>query len=320
MRTIIIGGTGMLGTAVAGRLVAAGHPVTVVGRAANTPLPGTTVVVADVSTLDAAGLRALAAGHDALVYALGPDDRSSIDPPADAFFAEHLVGRTERVLTAAREAGVTAAVVLSSYFATRARTDPGFAARHVYVAARVAQGERAIAAGGETVRVSVLEIPYVFGMPPGMRSQWRAMYYQPSRFAPVVPYPGGSTTAATSATVADAAGAALERGRHGARYPVGDGDMTFAWFFDRFLRALGRTSRTVPLPRPVADLVGLAAVAWLALRRESSGLDMRSVMGDVMYADHLVDHAATRAELGLVARDLGEAIDADVRHSYPHLR
>ena len=320
MRTIIIGGTGMLGTAVAARLVQAGHEVTVVGRRPLMRTPGVTAVAGDVTVLDEAGLRSLVAGHDWIVYALGPDDRSRIESPADAYLAEHLVARTERVLAAARAEGLRAAVVLGSYFATKARTDPGFADRHPYVAARVAQADRAIAAGGDTLRVGVLEIGYVFGMPDGMVSQWKGMYYGLSRWAPIVPFPGGATTAVTSATVADAALAVLERGRHGGHYPVGDGDMTFRWFFDRFLRALGRTPRLVPLPRPLADVVGRAAVWWFRLRREGSALDMASVMADVMYADHRVDHAATREELGLVARDLGEAVDADVRHSYPRLR
>jgi nucleoside-diphosphate-sugar epimerase len=63
-------------------------------------------------------------GYDAMVYAVGPDDRVVPKAPAYDFFHNLLVKACGRVFSAAKKAGVKKAVLLSSYFCYFDRTYP----------------------------------------------------------------------------------------------------------------------------------------------------------------------------------------------------
>lgn len=316
MRTIVIGGTGLLGSATRRLLLTRAHEVTVVARSA---VSSPVARAVDVSTLSHAELVTLIDGHDHLVYALGPDDRSTAPVRSAPFFTEALVHRTARVMAAAREAGVVSAVVLGSYFSAHARSHPGLARRHVYVRARVEQAAAAVRAGGDSMRVCVLEIPYVFGTTSGVGPQWKGLLFEPLRRLPVVPLPRGSTTVATIATVAEAVAALLESGEHGARLPVGDDDLALHEIARVVTDTLGTRTWLPEFPAPLAEMCTRAGWAALPLFGKGMGLDLRWIVRDVLAADLLVDHATTRATLGLERRDARAAIRASVLACYPEL-
>lgn len=219
MRALVVGATGLLGHATAAALVSSGHEVTLLARTAPAvPLPaleGAALTLGDAWTMPDNRLRRLLGKADWLVYALGPDDRSPVPVPAAAFFERHLVEASARVFTLAAQAGVAAATLFGSYFTAWARTHPGFAGRHAYVAARQRQAAACLAAGGDTTRVTVLEVPWVFGTVPGRVPMWRE-WLLPRIDGPVVAFPRGGTTLATARTCGRTALAALERGRAGA--------------------------------------------------------------------------------------------------------
>lgn len=318
VHVIILGGTGLLGLASARRLRAFGHAVTLVGRRPPAQPPeGCRFVAADLDEITPSALQDLIAGHDALVYALGPDDRTRTPRDATGFFQTHLTDRTARAVAAGRRAGVAAAVVLGSYFSTWARTHPEVAARHPYVQARNDQARAAVAAGGDTVRVCVLEIPWVFGATRGVVPHWKGILYEPLRRLPVLPCPRGGTTTVTVDTLAEAVVAALERGRHDGRYPVGDEDLRLCEIIETITSELGTRTRLLPLPVSLA-VPGLRAYgAALCLAGHGTGLDPRWLLRDVLGPEVFVDTAGTRAELGLARRDARAAIRASVRAAYP---
>ena len=79
MQCLIIGGTGFLGYHAALELLRRGHRVSVLAlpplSAADLLPPQVQVTLADLNVLSDADLQALLAGHDAVVYAAGADDR-----------------------------------------------------------------------------------------------------------------------------------------------------------------------------------------------------------------------------------------------------
>lgn len=316
MQVIIVGGTGALGGAIGRSLLAAGHVVTLVGRHAPAALaPGARFVTCDVDAADDASLRETLAGHDGLVYALGPDDRTPAPRPVEAWFMRHLADRTARIVTAARQAGVGRAVVLGSYFADCTERFPDLTTHHPYVRARLAQAQRAFAAGGSDLRVSVLGIPYVWTDDGGRPQDWQATLYRGLPRLPVIGFPGGASTMATSTTVVDAAVAALGRGRHGVSYPVGDADLTWAEALGLAADVLNPRAPRRPLPRVVGALLGPGMHLTLALRGKGSGLTPRWVVRDLFERDLVADHAATGAELAMAARDVRTAITSSAELS-----
>ena len=107
-------------------------------------------------------------GYDAMVYALGPDDRVIPKAPAYEFFHQFLVEQCGRIVADARIAGVKKCVVLSSYFCYFDRLWPELhlSNRHVYIKCRNEQAERVIKEGGDSMAVCTLELPYIFGVMP----------------------------------------------------------------------------------------------------------------------------------------------------------
>ncbi|XVX22128.1 NAD(P)H-binding protein [Actinomycetota bacterium] len=259
------------------------------------------------------------AGFDALVYAVGPDDRTRHEGPAGEFYAQALVATTARVVAAARAAGVRRVVILGSYFATwvRMRPDLPLAQRHPYIQARLDQTRQAIAAGGSETAVMVLEIPYVFGVRPGTVPTWKHTLFDVVRRGPLVVFPGGGTSVVTSRHVAEAAVAALERGRPGACYPLADEQWSFRHLLGLIHEALGTRAVVASPPPAVLDRVlPLVAERW-GMGGGEAGLDPSHIAGDLLGQRIFVDPRETVADLGWRAGAVPEALVETLRASYP---
>lgn len=332
MRTIILGGTGLLGQHAAVAALARGDSVTLVARRLGDLLPGlkrpdgtlaegVRFVAGDVVAATAADLAALVSGHDALIYALGPDDREPSPRPAAAYFQRLLVEQTERVIAAARVAGVRRAVLCGSYFATWDRLHPelGFASRHCYVRARIDQAARAVVAGGggDAVAVCVVEIPYVFGAVPGQVPMWKEWLFDRLLAMPVVCYPKGGTAVVTARQVGQALAAASAVGVHDARYPLADENLSWTGLLALILPLLGKSSRVITVPRFLAETTARRLGRELARDGLESGIDPNHLMRDVMYQQMFIEGSASVAALGYQRGGVPAAIAEAVAASYP---
>ncbi len=327
---MILGGTGSLGYATAMHLLACGDEVHVTARHPVTISPGfdsgVTQRAVDLFAAPDQQLVALMRGLDAVVYALGPDDRERVAAPAEAHFTALLVDQTRRIVRAARRAGVRRVVVLGSYFTTMHREHPEWdlAGRHVYIGARIAQARAAIEAGEETIgagtpptAVMVLELPYVFGVTPGRVPFWKTALFDRLLAMPVVTYPRGGTIAATVDQVAQAVRGALLRGEHGRRYPIGDATLRWTELIPRVLIAVGRRPIVVTVP---AALTGPAMRAERRAQERAgteSGLDPIRLVPDIVARMFTYDPEPSRMALGFDRGGVPEALHATVRACYP---
>ncbi len=268
-----------------------------------------------------AELSAVFAGYDALIYALGPDERHTPPAPAAEFFQQNLVDTTERVVQAARAAGVSRAVICSSYFVTWDRMHPelSFAENNPYVQARVDQGRRAVAAGGGpgATQVCLLEIPYVFGVVPQREPLWKHWLFERLKAMPVVCYPSGGSSVVTAAQVGQAAAAAARVGEHGARYPLADEQLTWTELLKMILPLLGKPPIVLPAPRIFAELAVGKIGRDAARAGLEPGVNPRLLMRQVMYRQMFVDPAESLRVLGYRRGGVRAAIEETVRASYP---
>lgn len=277
------------------------------------------VVHANLFKAPPADLVELVGGHDALVYAIGPDDRVTPPAPAYEFFHHRLVDCCGRVLDAAREAGVRKAVVLNSYFAYFDREWPELrlAERHPYVRCRVEQARRAIEAGWGRMDVCVLELPYIFGAMPGRMPLWRDVLFERVRKMPVVFFPRGGTNAIAVEAVGQAIAGAVERGEHGRRYPVGDENLTWKELLSVVLDAMGLKRRVVTLPTRVATWYGKLLKSREKRHGLESGLDLARFFADVQSRELFFDPEPTCRALGYERGGVVEAIKRAVAACYP---
>lgn len=245
MKTLVVGGTGALGGHAALHLAARGHDVTITGRgqAANpaTPLAKLGYLRGDYVAGDFTPDRL--AGFDWVVFAAGNDPRHV---PAGADFGEWLHKANHVALpaffAAAREAGVSRAIQLGSFYAQAA---PDLLEGNVYIRSRLAACEGARAEGRPGFDVVSVNAPFMVGTVPGLPSEIFEAYVQWAKgLIPIDAFaPPGGTNFMSFRSLSEAIEGALERGEPGRAYLVGDENLSFRDYFQLFFDAAGNGAR-----------------------------------------------------------------------------
>ncbi|MHA3793970.1 NAD-dependent epimerase/dehydratase family protein [Sphingomonas sp. YL-JM2C] len=244
MKTLVVGGTGLIGAHVALALEASGHAVTIAARrppeaAAVRHLP---VLVGDYAAGDFTPDRL--AGFDGLVFAAGNDFRHV---PQGMDEAEHLDRVNIRGVPAffaqARAAGVKRAVHVGTFYPHVA---PWSVDASAYVRSRLLAEEAARALTRQDFAVCSVNPPFVLGRLEGVEVLGAQIH---ARYAlgqypdmPVFAIAGG-TNFMTVHAVSDAVIGALARGEPGAAYLIGDENLSFLEYFRCLFDAAGNPTR-----------------------------------------------------------------------------
>lgn len=300
----IVGGAGFLGYHTSLELVRRGCNVTVLAlpdETVDNSLAGAVAVKrADIDELSDQQLGDIPQGHDALIYAAGPDDRVELSPGVKAsdFFSTQLVERTRRVLQTAKNIGISKAIIFGSYFSyinnhAVCGVKKGSLERHPYVKARVEQTKQAFYLGDDNFSVAILNIPYVFGVAPGKEPIWREVFIERFGQMSKIYYGSGGTTVISANKIAYGAAQALELAEHGSELAIGSNDMKFKPMIEQLLKSAN-------IKKPVGNIP-----AWLQalfMRKEwqkmqssnlDSGLDMRYLVKDILSKNFFIDHKST---------------------------
>jgi dihydroflavonol-4-reductase len=301
MNIIVIGGTGLLGTHAAREAVLRGHSVTSVSRGGAHAVPeGARHIRCDIASASETELLRLFEGQDALVYALGLDDRRPLPRLAyEALHDDHAV-LCLRVLRAAKAAGARKAVVLGSYFTSleRQRPELRLSDAHPYVRTRGEQSRAVLAESVQGFDTFMLEIPYVIGSLPGRLPPWTFLFDMlaaggRSAFF----FTRGGTAAVTAVQVGQAALGAIERGVGGTAYPLGGINLSWPDLARGFLTATAKVKRIRSLPRPLFEAYGAISALVLALAGKERGLRIAR-FAEVQYSEAYLDPDPSMRALG----------------------
>ncbi len=273
----------------------------------------------DVFVLSEDNLQRHFKGHDSMIYAVGPDDRITPPAPAYDFFRIRLVDAVEKVATAARKAGIKKMVVLNSYFAYFDRIWPHkeLSKHHPYIRCRVEQAEKVIAAGKDEMDVIMLELPYIFGSMPGRIPLWKDVLLDRFAKGRFIFFPKGGTNMIAVEHVAEAIIGALENGKHGHRYTVGDENHTYNEMLDMMMSAIGENKRIINIPRSIAVMAGAIIEKDFKKKGLEGGLEARLLMKDIMTDYLYFDPEETVKELGYKRGGIKEAIVKTMKACYP---
>lgn len=316
----VIGGAGFLGYHTCLELAGRGLSVTALAlpdEVADESLSARAKIAReDIDHLSDNELAKLFEGHDALIYAAGPDDRIEFDPGVDAteFFQTHLVNRTERVMKIAKNQGVKKAIIFGSYFSYvnnhgLAGVKKGQLERHPYIKARVDQFDCAKALGDDNFKVAVINIPYVFGTAPGKEPIWRNVFVERFGQSPKIFYGSGGTTVISAKKIAVAVAQAVELAEHGDELAVGSRNMKFTPMIEQLLKEAKIDKPVGSLPSWLLSI--FMKQQWKKAQKAGldSGLDMRYLNKDILSRDFYVDFQATDAKLDVSYQDdIDEAI------------
>lgn len=310
MKIVIIGGTGFLGYHAGLEFLRRGHHVTAVGLP---PLPldadylkQVRLITQNIETAPDAELLEVFNGQDALVFAAGIDDRVNPKKPAYPFFHYHNVEVTERILKLAKQAGVKRAVVLGSYFVhfNRIWAELKIAEKHPYICSRVEQEKVCFALTSDDFEVMVLELPYIFGSMQGRVPMWKPLVDM-ARSGSVY-FCAGGTNCISVKSVAEAIIGAVERGKGGDAYLVGDENLTWEQMFKGFGRGLGKDVKITTLPKIALQAVMAFMFVSRWIKGIESGLDPLSYV-DIQTANTFFDPIASQQALGYSSGGLDQA-------------
>ncbi|MDD4291256.1 MAG: NAD(P)H-binding protein [Clostridia bacterium] len=222
-------------------------------------------------------------GYDAFIYSVGPDDRVTPKAPSYDFFHQHLVTDASKVFRAAERAGIKRSVVYNSYFAyfDRAHPEKKLAAYHPYIRARVEQAE-ALIGQAKNMDVMVLELPYIFGCMPNRTPIWRDVFIERFFKGKMVFFPKGGTTMIHVKHIGEAGVGALEYGKHGERYPIGDENHNYKYMLECMQEGLNVKKKIVQVNRRLCAIGANMIEKKDAKQGLQPGLNMKHLMLDIM--------------------------------------
>jgi dihydroflavonol-4-reductase len=317
MRVLVTGATGKIGNAVARRLVDRGDEVVAlardVARARGSLPPGVELSRGDVG--DAASLRAACEGVEAVVNCMGIPEQWLPDP---ARFERVNAQGALNVITAARQAGAQRAVHTSTFDVFHApprgtvREDEvaDYPKGTAYERSKQRAEELVLGEAGEGIEVVIVNPAGVFGPGPWSRAGLDdAIRDAIRRRLPASP-PGGMSLCYVD-DVAEGHLAALDRGKPGERYILGDG---YADFRDILREAVAEAGRgfvppAIPVPAARALAAGGERLASLIRRPPLIGSGQLTFL----LWQARVDNSKSREELGIDFTPWPEGIRRTVR-------
>jgi hypothetical protein len=189
--------------------------------------------------------------------------------------------------------------------------------RHPYIKCRIEQAQSAIAAGGDSMAVMVLELPYIFGSMPGRVPLWKDVFLDRYTKGSVIFFPRGGTNMIAAEHVGEAVIGALERGGHGGRYVIGDENRSYNDMLRMMMSAIGEHKRIVNIPRCVAVLAGRMVERGRRKQGLEGGLNGRYLMQDILTRELYFDPSVTAVALGYGRGGLSKSIIDTMKACYP---
>ena len=174
MKILIAGGTGLLGSHSASTMIKEGHEVHALTLPVNQDLhlPDQLILhLCNFMTADTIEIDSYMKDMDAFVFAAGVDERVEFKAPVSKAYEMYNIEPMEKLLTSAKKMGVKKAIILGSYFAYFAKKWPdlNLGNHHPYIQSRLKQESVAFSYADDTFGVTVLELPYIFGIQKGRK-------------------------------------------------------------------------------------------------------------------------------------------------------
>jgi nucleoside-diphosphate-sugar epimerase len=318
MRIFILGGTGFIGYHAVLELLKRGHQIRILSLPPEPPadlFPANVEIVLGYFNKMADGeMDSLFNGCEGVVFAAGADDRITPTAPAYPFFYEANVQSSTRFFRLAKKAGVKKGVLLGSYFAHFDRLWPELqlSEHHPYIRSRVEQEKESLAIAGHDLDLAILELPYIFGYMPGKKPLWKPLVKYLHWPLPWVFYTRGGSAMVGVNRVAEAIVGALEQGKGGERYLIGDENLTWCEFLTRLAAAGGLNRKVLTLPNWIAQ-VGLWCVKiWHRIRGLEGGLDPTEFI-KLQTRETFFDPNFAQAALGFSGGGLDEAFEETIK-------
>ncbi|MEG1581951.1 MAG: NAD(P)-dependent oxidoreductase [Clostridia bacterium] len=255
MKVFMIGGTGLLGSEGARELIKRGHKVTALSLS-QVPLGADIpkemeLKFGDFNKLSDKEIIKFIKGMDAVAFCAGIDERIVGDKPIYDMFYKYNNAPVERLLTLAKTCGVKKALILGSYFTYFERTWPELELykKHPYIRSRVDQEKLALSFADDKFQVSVLELPYIFGIQNGRKPVWVFMVEIIKKMPFAIYFCKGGTAMVTIKQVGQCIAGALEQNNGSKAYPIGFYNKSWKELYKLFAKYMGEPKPFITIPK-----------------------------------------------------------------------
>ncbi|MBG1261236.1 NAD-dependent epimerase/dehydratase family protein [Nostoc commune] len=271
MNVLVIGGTGLIGWHAVLELCTRGHQVRILARR-----PPQEIALHDEITYVSGDylqgdLSSAFDGIEGIIFAAGTDYRQVPRGSAWDFFRRTNVEIPASLFQQAEKAGVQRGVFVTSYYHVVA---PELIPDHPYIHSRAESEEVALNACGRGLNLSIIQPSWVIGLGFARHLSLSGTYTKwVHSFAPLFGSPGGTNfVAATS--LAHAIVTALESGKHGDRFLIGDENILWTDLLERFAHAAGRQGKVHTIPKGLIHGSATTTALFLRLLGYESGLEL----------------------------------------------
>jgi nucleoside-diphosphate-sugar epimerase len=242
MKTLVVGGTGLIGGTIALHLQGLGHDVSVMSRKPSEApgLKDLPCVQGDYinDNCDDGRLE----GFEALVFAAAADIRN-VPQDGSVTFEEFYTKANDiavpRFFEAAKKAGIKRAVYIGTFYPQVAPQQIGV---DPYVTSRHNTDVAVLALNDDGFNVCSLNPPFVLGSLPGLPvPHLDALVYYAKGLIPEMPVfaPRGGTNHISTHSLAQATANALEKGEGGKPYLIGDENLSWKEYLELWFAAAG---------------------------------------------------------------------------------
>lgn len=320
MKVMLIGGTGLLGYETAKILSKNNHEII---SFALPPIPtyikipnNMELILKNYLTLSEEKLLDYMKGCKGLIFAAGIDERVEGKPPIYDLYYEYNIKPLHTLLPLAKKAGVKSVVILGSYFSHFNRIWPelNLSKYHPYIRSRVNQENVAFSYADEGFNISIIEIPYVFGIQEGRRPVWTILVNEILKMKKRTYWTKGGTTMVTARQAGEAIYGALLSNKGANVYPIGYYNMTWKEMLEIFHQALGRDNhKIVTIPNFLYRLYARRLTRINKKNNIESGLNLvkfSKLQSRLQYIDK-----KTSLSLGVTGDDIVKAITDSVKLS-----
>ena len=246
MKVLVVGGTGLTGAHAALHLRDRGHEVTLMARSQPQTECLKSFAFLQGNYMDDTFQVTMLGGFDAMVFAAGADIRMlPSDETGETFFMRANAEAIPCFFSKARDAGIHRAVYIGTYYP---QVVPEKINTSAYVRSRYLADEAVRALDSDTFTICSLNAPFIIGHVPGLivpHLQALAHYAAGRIEGMSVAAPAGGVNHISSQSMSEAIASALECGKGGKAYLVGDENLTWKEYFETWFAAAGNPQELV---------------------------------------------------------------------------
>ena len=320
MKVIIVGGTGLLGSAAAKLMIENGHHVEALSLPPipnDLDLPKEMIIhLNNYTTMTDLEIESILKGKDAFVFAAGVDERVEFEPPVYEAYETYNITPLKLMLKIAKKVGIKHAVILGSYFSYFAKLwkHMELENNHPYIRSRLEQESVSLSFADEKFHVNILELPYIFGIQKGRKPVWSIFINQFEK-PRVILFPKGGTTMVTVNQVACAIYHSILYGEIKKCYPIGYFNMTWKKLIQRVLSGM-----EMPKKKIITVPNFLALIGFMRLNKEYKKKGIEPGLNPVQFLKLMSKKTYISSDLSsqlkLPNDDIDQAIYESISYAY----